>query len=129
VAKNNRASGPGGPIATGVKKRMGRNTRTGGFVEDLEAHSRHTMIVQVRSPDEVAQTSIRSDRDVRPGKAIERVEAVMRGAAEGGLTLGKDRPYRRACQRGADRRSEGSDRTPVRYRTHRVRAGERGARG
>ena len=83
--------GSGGPVITGSMMRFGRSPMTGRFVEGTGARRQEDMkILKTRSTaDGVAETSSRSGWVGRSGRAAERVEAVMRGAAEEGLTLAK----------------------------------------
>jgi len=91
MAKSHRKPGSSGPTVTGSKKR-GRNPQTGQFLTTTAKRSRgSTTVKEGRSPKSVSRQAVRIERiAAKTEKGGGRVESVMRGAADQGLTRAKD---------------------------------------
>lgn len=90
MAKNRRVSGSSGLVTVSYTKRLGRNAMSGQFGEVTKTRTPHTMPLEITAPDGTMAKNVRGDRVVRKLADSTMVEAVMRSAANEGLTEAKD---------------------------------------
>lgn len=90
MAKEHREPGSGRPVTTAPKKVKGRSSLTRQIVGVLGHRRQKGALIIETGGLGGASTSFRTEHGVILKQAAERVEAVMRGAANEGLTLAKD---------------------------------------